>query len=603
MALRDRPGSARARTRALRLGHASAGTLSAALLALGAQSCSAVVDTGTKACTTHSQCQRRFDETTFCRYDGVCAPLFSDECTELYWFGESDAVTRDSGNLPDSNTVILGFMGPGNKLEPGSDEAYAEPLRTAAREAVKSIQRVYPNNVPQALALLDCDDTGDNAVKVFQHLAQNVRVPAIVGPVFSSTTLKLIDSLDRMGDTMLLSPSATAINFSSEVSPRLWRTVPPDTYQVDALIALYKKLVADQPGRSFKLHVVACEQAGWCDSFRSTLIGELQRADIAYTATSYEKNDETKAVLQGELAATLKRDKPDVVIGVGIGELGQYLLPALESQPDAITPIYLFPEAERFDGLAAAVRMHPAIAGRVLGTAPGPRIPQAGECGGDLGTFLDQVTAGNLGEFGYDAAFLLAYALSSMPEAHPDGLRLAERLSRLSCKDGGAKELRADTQQYPGSAKMLGQNPDTCADYCGVSGPLDFPSGALSSGENREAPSDIGFWCPSVAPNGDVSFKVPPGDFGTGGSSDKPYYAVTTTPQGIKGAGQLRFCRAATALDAGVEAGAATSDAGAMDAGSDAGAAPDAAAPKDAALDASPDAAPSDARTDDAQRG
>ncbi|HEX6240780.1 MAG TPA: hypothetical protein VFZ61_07800, partial [Polyangiales bacterium] len=161
------------------------------LAAQGSLGCSAVVDTSTTACTTHAQCRRRFDDSAYCRHDGVCATLFTQECSELYWFGENGAVTAESGELPDTNTVIIGFMGPANADSPG-DVAYAEPLRTAAREAVKSIQRVFPKGTPQTLALLDCNDADDPAA-VFRHRAEGVRAPAVIGPVFSSTTLKVLD--------------------------------------------------------------------------------------------------------------------------------------------------------------------------------------------------------------------------------------------------------------------------------------------------------------------------------------------------------------------------------------------------------------------------
>jgi ABC-type branched-subunit amino acid transport system substrate-binding protein len=567
--------------------------VSVRLALAGLAGCSALVDTSTKACSSHAQCQRKFDESAYCRHDGVCAKLFSDECTELYWFGETGPVRAGDGQLPDTNAIIIGFMGPAKK-DP-NDEAYAKPLRNAAHEAVRSIERVYPNGAAQTLALLDCNDATDPAL-VFRHLAEDVRAPAVIGPVFSSTTLKVLDSLERDGDTMLLSPSATAINFTNEVSPRLWRTVPPDTYQIDALIALYKKLLADgqvhQPPT-----VVACMQPGWCDSFRGTLVGELSRANInAPPALVYERN---KAGELEKIAAQLKQDKPELIIGVGIGELGDDLLPLLETGSDAIAPIYLFPEAERGTTLEETIRMHASrnIQSRVLGTAPGPRVPDP-ECGADQGAFLNQVESGNLGEFAYDAAFLLAYGLSLGGDAHPTGLALAHSLTRLSCKDKGKTLLVANPQRYGGIAKGIAQKVDVCADYCGVSGPLDFPEGPLDQGTRREAASDIGFWCPVIDASGKFSYAVPPGAF----EAAKPYYDSTSEQPTVKERDQLRLCTAVP--DAGTlpDAGAA-SDAGQSDGGMEGGVS-DAGALDAGALDAgAKDAGPSSDASDAAKAG
>lgn len=525
---------------------------------------------GREACQAHSDCSDRYDGDGFCRADGVCARLFTDQCRSLRFRGDD---ASDLRRIPDDRElVVVGFMGPAPP-DPDADVldwdgAYGVPLREGAVRAIRLIDQVYPTSdegKSETLALLDCDDNREGAAlgcvnvdepppSVYRHLADEVQVPAIIGPVFSSTTDCLLRKALSGGDgPLVLSPSATAINLSGR-DELFWRTVPPDTYQVAALIRLYRRVLELQ-GRDEaalspqELAVVSCTTNVWCESFSGELLTSLRDQEVLHRTHEYDRSRpiaEVKDALD-DIVKQLLIDRPRIIFGIGIGELGEHLVRELELNPDAhggggvpYRPVYLFPEAERHPDLARTVveasEAGIALHTRILGTAPGPRAAASGE--NDISYFLqlyNDDSPGNLAEFAFDAAYLIAYAIAGSRIQHPSGVELSRQLGELSCR--GGYDLRAKWQEYVQRATRLAEGAESCVDYVGVSGPLDF--GADNGDpDSREAASDIGFWCP-VLSGGEVEFRAPPG---TLGDTRPPYWKVTSAPASLENTDKLTFC-------------------------------------------------------------
>jgi branched-chain amino acid transport system substrate-binding protein len=181
---------------------------------------------------------------------------------------------------------------------------------------------------------------------------------------------------------------------------------------------------------------------------------------------------------------------PDIVFDFGTTEFLTDVMPKIEaSWPNAT---YLVPEGGRVTELRDFVQQHPAMSSRVLGTAPGARRSARYREFEQRFTSTFTHAPGNLAEFAYDAAYLIAYGIAISHQARPTGIDLAKALRNVTppCMgvDNPAKVPAgfASFTQYFNIAASQG-----CIDFEGASGPLDFNSAG-------EADSDIATWCVSA---------------------------------------------------------------------------------------------------------
>ena len=152
-------------------------------------------------------------------------------------------------------------------------------------------------------------------------------------------------------------------------------------------------------------------------------------------------------------------------------------------------PWYLLPEGCRGEALASYDQAHRelGLGDRVVGSAPGARqSPEYAAFAARFRGLFEQRAPGNLAEFGYDAAYLAAYAFAASGRAFPSGRELGKALGKLSCARADAFEI------VPGPADFSRQfqlaESGRCVNFEGASGPLDFD-------QNGEALSDIATWC------------------------------------------------------------------------------------------------------------
>jgi branched-chain amino acid transport system substrate-binding protein len=180
---------------------------------------------------------------------------------------------------------------------------------------------------------------------------------------------------------------------------------------------------------------------------------------------------------------------PNVIFDFGTTEFLTDVLPKIEASWPKAT--YLVPEGGRVTELSTYVQNHPTMSSRILGTAPGARR-SAGYREFEL-RFTGRFThaPGNLAEFAYDAAYLIAYAIAISHQARPTGVELAQALRKVTppCVVDNPAKVPAgfDFVQNFNIAASQG-----CIDFEGASGPLDFNAAG-------EADSDIATWCASAS--------------------------------------------------------------------------------------------------------
>jgi branched-chain amino acid transport system substrate-binding protein len=477
--------------RALRR-HAFVGfAFSSALSVLG---CDAIVDTkGRASCSTNSECTSRFGEPSAC-VESACVKLLSTECTEVW---PADALTQD-------NAILIGYLG-----ETTTGDKYGAPPRDGMKLALKEIETKYDgfpgvsaDSARRHLAMLVCNH-GADPDQVARHLVQDAKVQVIVGASFSGTTLTVFNDVARPANVLMLSPSATSPALTNlDDKGLLWRTAPSDVVQaellkflkldVEDLLHAKGALAADVPATVVMPTKDDSAGHGLADAARDlnpTLMGGAPPITEPLTAFLYDdpaKNPDMdwQPYNQKTIAAN-----PDIIMAMGTGEFVTYMLPQIEMNWDTTKhrrPWYVLPEGDRGDDLLKFAADHPdlnpPVNERVIGAAPGARRSRLYQGFRDRFKQLFNDQPGNLAEFGYDAGYLVLYAIAIAKKDSPTGPELANALKFVSCKDGPTVPA-GSADQFSTAAEH------GCIDFDGASGPLDF------NPDTGEAVSDIAMWC------------------------------------------------------------------------------------------------------------
>jgi len=461
---------------------------------LAASGCSVIVNTDPRdACTSSKECTARFGEPSAC-VNAQCTKLLTPECTEVW---PANAMSQD-------NVMLIGFMG----ALAGEFASYGTPTKEGAELALQEIEVLgnglsAPTNSSgqRHLAMLVCDHASDPS-RVARHLVESAHVPVIIGDSFSSATLTMFDQVARPAGVLVLSPSATSPALTAhDDAGLLWRTSPSDVVQAEAL----KFLVVDVQDALRKTGVLKEDQRATIAMPTKSDSAGLGLARAA-TAVNTEVPNPAPAVnpdVPDEYAdpgketvnwddhiQNILRRPPNIILAMGTGEFVSSMMKGIEDgwNPSLPRPWYLLPEGDRVTELSDLVAKSPdyRLNERILGTAPGARRS-------DLyssfersfrGAFGNR-DPGNLAEFGYDAAYLVAYAIAIANRASPTGQELAAAMRNVSCK--GKTTVPAGSTGFSGYFKTA--EIDGCIDFEGASGPLDF------NPDTGEALSDIGMWC------------------------------------------------------------------------------------------------------------
>ena len=481
---------------------------------LSASSCSVVVNTKERAsCDTSSECTARYGEPSAC-VNSACTQLLSKECTEVW----------PANALSEENVVLIGFMG---ALQ-GSYASYGTPPKEGAELALQEIE-LNANGLPapttsnsvrgqRHLAMLVCDH-GSDPSRVARHLVEDAHVPVIIGGSFSSTTLQLFDDVARPAGVLVLSPSATSPALTlHDDDGLLWRTAPSDVVQAELL----KFLVVDVQDALHRTGVLADGQSAKIamptksDSAGLGLAAAAAGVDAdspspapavrAGLPDQYPNPDDPESgqINWRPFIDNIVNYSPHIILAMGTGEFVTNMMQGIEENWDTTQPRpwYLLPEGDRVTELTDKVAQNPSYAlnERVLGTAPGAR--RSPLYNGFLTRFesaFNQREPGNLAEFGYDAAYLVAYAIAIANKSTPSGRELAEAMKHVSCQN--MTKVPAGPGNFSGyftTAANAG-----CINFDGASGPLDF------NPDTGEALSDIAMWCVRRNQNASYSFEPP----------------------------------------------------------------------------------------------
>ncbi|MBK6693478.1 MAG: hypothetical protein IPG50_14910 [Myxococcales bacterium] len=453
-----------------------------------------------RPCSSHRDCAGGALLRACVQPEGRCVEVFSPECQTLT-NGTEDVDPKEI--LKSERVVIVGAL----FKDDGARDVTEQRLRSV-RVALSDIEKA--GGIPagaapaRSLAALVCDAADEPLLRSAKHLAERLKVPAIIGPAGSGRVIKVATEVTVRQGTLLIAPTATsALITSLDDRGLVWRTAPTDLLQAVPLRVQIPALEASLRARfpsiaQVKLAVVAKD-----DAYGTALAGLLVPSggqdapllngkplnpaapyfrSIVYPAVEGPRDEDRKA---------LSDFAPHIVILLGTTETVKAVVGPLEqagataSWNPGILPEYVFTDGARGDDLLSAIRTTPSLQKRVRGTVPAYRgSVYDAFVSAYRGAFIDVPTAyGTAGAF--DATYLVALSLAAEGPPNPTGELLAKGLGKLVA--GERVEARLTELGKGFGALRAGQS----INFVGASGELDFD---LATGD---VVTDIDVWCVS----------------------------------------------------------------------------------------------------------
>lgn len=424
-------------------------------------------------CSKPAECRESFGFGFTCGQDGYCEKLaVAPRCGETF---PPDLFTNPSKY---SNAIVFGNLM--DRSEP-KKRARERSARLAVRQASEE-----PPLDGRPFGIVFCtieeniafDDRSleDAAVASARWLANEVGVPAIIGPSGSSSTSAVYQALVGT-NTLVISPSATSAalttldttNATDENPGLLWRTAPSDSAQ--------GPVIAEDMSKRGINRVAVIHQAdeygqGLANIFSQTFGGEIKLYPFA------NDNQRTEAIVN--VGATTAEEV--LFIASNSDEIVAFLNGA-NATPGFATKTIFLTDAAASDDVFKAASGASALFPSIRGTRVRP-LEVMGAYGifvaGYQGEYGEDVTQYSFTAQAYDAAWLVMYgsAWSLFRTGSVNGRGIAQGLRKVSCLSDGA------TQPCNGTAlDVISSNwatvaenfrSGTAVDVRGASGDLNF---------------------------------------------------------------------------------------------------------------------------------
>ncbi len=463
------------------------------------------------SCTANADCLANPNTpNTYCDNQGRCAPITTADC--------KDIVTVD-GNPITPDAIVLGILAPisGDSAPEGRGRVRAVML--AYREFLQFAVGIPsgPGTKPRPPALVICDQMV-NAERAATHLAVDLKVPAIIGPGFSGTTLKVAKNVTIPNNVLLMTPVATSPDITTlQDNGLVWRTSTSFEPEAKAFADLLAQMetapsvrtaLGLASGAPIRVAVVAKGDSygkGLAESMMTTL--RFNGTDVAGNGDRFERLDFPDVALEPNPDTTAITNrianefKPHILLIVGTAEVITRGLGPIEEKwstaPDAQPrPFAILAEGAKVSDLVAMVgATQSSFPERKLTSRLhvfGPRYNAALQAAlatryqGAYGEELPDVygVAGS-----YDAFYVIAYALAATQTRPPSGPSIAAGLEQLV-----PPGLRIAAGPSDVSSALVELGAGRHIDYDGVVGPLDF------NVTNGESLGDYNVYC--VQPSG-----------------------------------------------------------------------------------------------------
>ncbi len=439
--------------------------LSAVFLSSG---CSLLIDLD--ECETTLECTENFGAAATCT-EGVCdVPTITSEHCKTFL-----------GNPGAPNTLTIGVI----LALSGDEDGFGIPLKNSIEVAYNDLKDLKINGAD--LAILFCDDRSNEAGSLAsaKHLAEVVKVPAIIGPEFSDHIKPILEGITRASKTVLISPSATAALISDlDDNSLIWRTAPSDKFQAEGIAKLLgstKDALIAESKPADNIWVLTAGDGIYTGGLRDGLIESFPKSISPDSVENLNYPEDNFGAWAADNLPGLSA--PNIVVILGFAEAWD-LANVIDDLPGAKKPIFIFADGAKNQKQAVK---YPDLAQRILGTAPQSvgdvsyapyaafriKFNSAGFEGVDQAQFLPHA---------FDALYVISLAAGANGFTGPD---IAKGLKRLS-KGEKVSPTQAGVER---ALSVLRKDSKATVDYEGASGRLDFDA------KGDPSRGSISLWC------------------------------------------------------------------------------------------------------------
>lgn len=428
-----------------------------------------------QACTQNVECAD-LEGDNLC-IEGFCQTLESPNCAPVIVGDELEA----------TRTIVLGSILPKtNFVDIGP------PLEQAIRLAVKEVNRTGGLPDGTNVVLVVCDDEGQNSIARAgaRFLINDLKTPAIVGPIFSEAGLSVFNNVAKDAGVMMMLPTASVPSLTTLIDDGLvFRTIPSDVLQARAFFERVRELHAQQPRRILVFvkddaygQGLSGQLSGGGSNL-STIVGASNVYYVSYPDFAPLSQEERGQAVAAAVSTALSQfPNPNLILGLGTTEVSAIL----SGYFGEAGPIQTIVSHGGAPGLATvALASGGALTDNQTVTAIGPNIFDTLNYPVYLARFEQEYPGTpptTISTITYDATMSVLLAMGAVPAGEPlTGANIAAAMPSIADKDG-TKVSYGDDADYYNTAKAILQAGNTI-DFRGVSGEVDFDSnGDIRSG-------------------------------------------------------------------------------------------------------------------------
>jgi ABC-type branched-subunit amino acid transport system substrate-binding protein len=384
---------------------------------------------------------------------GKCVKLLSDDC---------DAIT---GDYESGEAIVIGSLFSTQGAQAATNIARQQSAMLAVTQ-INSVGGVpAEDGTPRRLVLVSCNETVD-LMRAGDHLVNELRVPAIVGPNTSQDTLDLSGSVSVPGGTVVMSPTAVASSIAALLDDDLtWLMVPSDVQRAPLMIsqinALETQLKADRDLATVKLGIVYRNDAlgvGTRTSLNDLVINGKPVADAVNLGNNVHINPYSfGAADQNALVNEYLTFLPHIVVLAGTAEaITQVMVPLEAGWPEGEPrPEYVLIDSVKVPELITAATGNDDLRKRVRGTGITP-APSSVDVYNSFKVDYQIAYPGSTMVSGmgpaYDAAYAIALALVARNGEPVSGTAVKEGLRSLT---GGSTKVELGTTRVLAAFQKL----------------------------------------------------------------------------------------------------------------------------------------------------
>jgi branched-chain amino acid transport system substrate-binding protein len=442
-------------------------------------------------CTKHSDCmmQGSQDDPFFCGAAGQCVSFRSEDCESVF----VDSVSRQTPEAYD-RLVFIGSLLP--LIEPFGS-SIGVPLKNAVELAIRELNGAGGLPGGARIAWVSCDSKGNAqvATRAAGHLASIVRVPAILGPLFSEEVIAVASAVTVPRDIFLLTPTATSPeigNLNSAQKTLVWRNIASDIFQGAAFLKRLQDIAVPRVLILYKDDKYGDDLQRQITPRLSQRLGmnnvRLAKFDNPITIPNTTERRQKYGMIVTRSMMSFGATPPDTVVIIGTSEgaeiAGAYYGYVAAAQITPAKIIFSHGAVPVMNLVADSVAMNMALkpgvdSGALLeGVAPDifdPTTTAYQNFSFIYNTTFSGTEPSLASTTSFDGAMTIMLGMSTIPMGEPiTGPKIAQGISLLVNKAASARRITFLVDQAYVSAARNAVASGEAIDIVGVSGELDY---------------------------------------------------------------------------------------------------------------------------------